>query len=344
MKHGYWFVILLVFICSCKKSKPTVILSSKGVYITNEGNFNFGNGEISFYNPNTNAVSDNVFHSVNGYSPGDVVQSMYIKDSIGFIVVNNSQKIEVVKISSLQSIRTINLPGSSPRYILPIDDSIAYVSELYSNKIHVINYATGNLVTEISVPQYTEHLVILDEYVFAEGKKIYSNPSAKGALMRIRTIDHTYIDEVEFAGDAQGISVDLGNHVWILTGEDSATLNTAAFHVFDKNLNHYYTYSFSTMGIHPNNFVMNPNDETIWFVSGKDIYKCDNFSFPGFPVIHSTASNIYATGIDPNNGDIYASDALDYVQQSKIFRYDKNGTFIHSFNAGVISGNFAFSK
>ncbi len=336
-------LILLACISSCHKDKTADLPKSKGVYIINEGNFGFGNADVSFYNPETKTVTNDLFKTVNGYSLGDVAQSMYVKDSVAFIVVNNSSKIEMVKIPSFQKIRTITISGSSPRYILPVDDSMAYVTELYSNKIHVINYLTGNLKTDISVPQYTEHLVRVDEYVFAEGKKFYSNPSSKGAVYRMRIADNTFVDKKEFAGDAGGIVQDKNKNIWIALDEDSATNTKASLVCLDKNLNTVAQYSMSGFGFHLNHLCVDGNGETLFFLTGKNIYCTSISNLQPTILFTSTASNVYSMDVDPVIGDFYLSDALDYVQSSHIYRNDKTGTLIHSFTAGVISGNFAFT-
>ncbi len=336
-------ILLIALISSCHKDKTSDLPKSKGVYIINEGNFGFGNADVSFYNPETKAVTNDLFKTANGYSLGDVAQSMYIKDSVAFIVVNNSAKIEMVKIPSFQKIRTITISGSSPRYILPVDDSMAYVTELYSNKIHVINYLTGNLKTDISVPQYTEHLVRVDEYVFAEGKKIYSSPSSKGAVYRIRIADNTFVDRKEFAGDAGGIVQDKNKNIWIALDEDSTTSTKASLVCLDKDLNTLAQYSMNSFGFHPNHLCMDGNGETLFFLAGKNIYTTSISNLQPTILFTSNASNVYSIDVDPVSGDIYLSDALDYVQSSHIYRHDKTGTLIHSFTAGVISGNFAFT-
>ena len=58
---------------------------SNGIYddgyffVTNEGNFNSGNGSISFVS-NDGTVENNVFVTTNSFPLGDVVQSMSIID------------------------------------------------------------------------------------------------------------------------------------------------------------------------------------------------------------------------------------------------------------------------
>lgn len=336
-------LICIVCISSCHKDKTPDLPKSKGVYIINEGNFGFGNADVSFYNPETKTVTNDLFKTVNGYSLGDIAQSMYIKDSLALIVVNNSGKIEVVTIPSFQKIRTITISGTSPRYILPVNDSIAYVTELYSNKIHVINYLTGNLKTNISVPQFTEHLLRVDEYVFAESKKIYSNPSSKGAVYRIRIADNTFVDKKEFAGDAGGIVQDKNKNIWMALDEDSATSTKASLVCLDKNLNTVAQYSMNSFGFHPNHLSIDGNGETLFFVAEKSVYKASITNLQPTILFSSTVSNVYSMEVDPASGDIYLSDALDYVQSSHIYRHDKMGALIHSFTAGVISGNFAFT-
>src|ERR1700741_3957576 len=44
-------IVLLLIISSCHKDASPDLPTDKGVYIVNEGLFNFGQGEISFYNP-----------------------------------------------------------------------------------------------------------------------------------------------------------------------------------------------------------------------------------------------------------------------------------------------------
>ena len=60
------FFLIAVMFCSCKKDKDAVTHITSGVFIVNEGNFNFGNAEISFYDPTAKQASNNLFHAADG--------------------------------------------------------------------------------------------------------------------------------------------------------------------------------------------------------------------------------------------------------------------------------------
>ena len=48
--------------------------SGDGLFICNEGNFQYGNGTLSYYDPKTKTVQNEVFYRANAMKLGDVVQ------------------------------------------------------------------------------------------------------------------------------------------------------------------------------------------------------------------------------------------------------------------------------
>lgn len=343
MKNSYLLCVLLLWLASCNKEHNNVLPRESGVYIVNEGNFNFGNAEVSFYHPVKKEVTNGLFKKANNYSLGDVAQSMFVYDTIGFIVVNNSAKIEMVALPSFKKIRTIQIPSSSPRYLLPVNDSLAFVTELYANKVHVVNYRTGNIVKQITVPQYTERLVQVGDYIFAEGKKIFSNPTATGALLRLQISTLSYIDKKEFSRDAAGLVTDAQGQIWLALQRDSLAQLPSSLLCFDANFNLLHQYDFADASLSINGFAhISGNDFLL--LCGKAVYRANSIgNYQPQLLFTTTAANAYGLGYDAIRGDIYVSDALDYVQSSKLFRYNINGELLHTFTAGVIAGNFAFT-
>ena len=74
---------------------------SKGVFILNEGGFNSANAEITYFDPTKDVSTTNpiqeIFKTANaGAQLGSVGQSMYFKGNKAYIVLNVSNKVEVV--------------------------------------------------------------------------------------------------------------------------------------------------------------------------------------------------------------------------------------------------------
>ena len=340
-------LFVLLTITSCHKVTPVISApTTTGVYITNEGDFNSGQGEISFYNPTTGQISNNLFYAVNSYHLGDVVESMYIKDSTGFIVVNNSAKIEVVRIPSLKHIITITILHSSPRYFLPINDSVGYVTDLYASAVHVINYHTGALITNITgVAEWTEHMVMINGAVVIEERNLAATPSSTGSVVSINTATNSIIHRYSFNGsNVDGLVSDNNNRVWFGMDADSAANIPASIYCLNADMSLNKNIILPA-GHAAYNLKINGTGDQIYYFDNNGIatISINDTVAPLNPFSPVNGRNLYGLGVDPTNGNVYVSDALDYVQPSRIYMYDKSGSLIQSFTAGVISGNFAFT-
>ena len=346
MRTLYFVCLACFLVASCKKDKQAELPVKTGVYIINEGNFNFGTADVSVYDAETNTIINDVFTAANNYPLGDVAQSMYAKDSTGYIVVNNSAKIEVVRLPSFKGIKTISIPGSSPRCFLPVNDSIAYVSELYAKKIWVVNYQTGNVVTTIPTTGWTERMLRLNNYVVVQQRTADNLPNSENRLLRINVSNHTLNDSYDFSKqDVTGLDADAQGRVWVSIDEDSTTNKKSALVCFDQSFTPVKTLAHTSFGHHF-------SQVSIYTATGKIVYadgdvltaNVSDASLGNQVLIPKGSRNIYAIGLNPKNGDVYVSDALDFVQRSRVYRYDSNGNEIHSFTAGIISGNFTFNE
>ena len=50
----------------------------------------------------------------------------------------------------------------------------------------------------------------------------------------------------------------------------------------------------------------------------------------------------YGLTINPVNGEIYVSDAVDYVQSGTVLRYSQDGELLDTFNVGINPGSFCW--
>src|SRR5512133_3068804 len=106
IKHALPLAIITVFL-SCEKpdtkKRPEGYL--QGVYIVNEGSFRASNGSISYFDPSRNLIVNGIFEAANNRPLGDVVQSISVaNDTTGYIVVNGSGKVEIVRLKDFKTI------------------------------------------------------------------------------------------------------------------------------------------------------------------------------------------------------------------------------------------------
>ena len=99
LKYLLWSVVVGVTLSltSCMKwdygdAVEDFNATGAGLFITNEGNFQYGNATLSYYDPATKQVQNEIFFRANGMKLGDVAQSMTIYDNKGWVVVNNSPR------------------------------------------------------------------------------------------------------------------------------------------------------------------------------------------------------------------------------------------------------------
>ena len=65
-------------------------------------------------------------------------------------------------------------------------------------------------------------------------------------------------------------------------------------------------------------------------------------SVPSEPFLPSQNTIYYGLTVCPTSGDVYIADAIDYVQQGKIYRYSSDSELIDEFYAGIIPGAFCW--
>lgn len=339
-----WLLPMLVLLHACKKEDDNTVPNVEGVYTVDEGGFNFGNADISFYDPATNAVTTGLFQKANGYSLGDVAQSFYIKDTFGFIVVNNSQKIEVVSIPSFKKIRTINIPGSSPRYLQPINDHIAYVTELYAKKVHVIDYLGGTVLTSITTPSdWTEHIIQMGDNLLIEGKELDASGTQNAGLVVLNTINNTVTNNYKLsATNTGGIVKDKLNRVWVLKNASTSLALSAKLYCLDASFFLVDSIIFNN-GDKPTSLCINKAGDRIYYLDEDGVSSVSIEDKTPALIVPANSRNFYGLSVDPRDEDIYVADALDYVQPARVYRYSKTGSEKAAFNTGINTNNFVYS-
>lgn len=330
----------LVMLVACRKDRPEppadgfVLVGSGGVYVVNEGNLGWDNGGVSYHDPATGQTVEDLYAPANGEGLGDVVQSIVWHNGRGFVVVNNAGKVVVVDPANFSVTATITgLP--SPRHLLPVSPAKAYVSDLQSNALRVVDLSAYTVTGNIPCPGWTEEMAL------AYGKVFVTSRTRAYVYVIDAAIDQV-VDSIAVSRGGNSIVADAQGRLWVACTGGGGT--PAALYRIDPVSRTVETVVPVTGAVvSPWRLATNADHTRIYFLN-RHVYRFSPTDelMPATPFIHADGRNLYALGVDPDDGSVYVADALDYTQRGVVFRYSPDGAAIGGFLAGRVPGRFAF--
>lgn len=334
--------------------------TANGVFVVNEGNFNYGGASLSYYDTTLKHIENEVFYRANAMKLGDVAQSMVVRNGVGWVVVNNSHVLFAIDIETFREVgRITDLP--SPRYICFASDEKAYITQINSDRIVIINPSTFEITGEIVCPMTTEYGIGSTEQMVLLGDYLYVVCwSYQKRILKIDTRTDRVVDHADIGLQPKSMVADRNGKLWVVSdggyegnvlGYESAKLycinpeNLEVERLFELGMNGSddATRSASRLKINDN------GDTLYWIDGGVWRMSIDDDKLPTEPFIKPIEGGIsrslyYALGVAPDTEDIYVGDALDYQQRSIIYRYSRDGVLLDRFTAGIIAGDFCWKR
>ena len=320
--------------------------SGAGLFVINEGNFQYGNASLSYYNPATKSVENEVFYRANAMKLGDVAQSMTLYGDTGWIVVNNSHVIFAIDPATFKEKGRIeNL--TSPRYIHFLDDEKAYVTQFWDNRIFIVNPKRYEITGYIECPAMTMESGSTEQMV-QWGKYVFVNCwSYQNRILKIDTTTDKVVAELEVGIQPTSLVLDCYGKLWSITDggyEDSPYGYEAPslYRIDAETFTIEKQFRFAK-GDAPSEVQLNGRGDKLYWINN-DVWAMDVMAdrIPVKPFIPYSDTLYYGLTIDPRSGEVYVADAIDYVQAGKIYRYSEQGERLDEFYVGIIPGAFCW--
>lgn len=335
---------------SCMKwdyGQPEEITASgRGLFIVCEGNYQYSNATLSYYDPATRQVINEAFYRANGFRLGDVAQSMTVYGGRGWITVNNSHVIFAIDTETFRE--TGRIEGlTSPRYIHFISPTKAYVSQLWDNRIAIINPSNCTITGYITVPGMsadqgsTEQMVQYGDYVYC------CCWSYQRRIIRIDTRTDAVDGSIEVGLQPSSIVLDRYGKLWTLTdgGDENNPMGNeqASLYCIDAKTMKIERQIQFRRADSPSELTINASADTLYWIN-RDIWRMEVRAKrpPVRPFLEDRGTRYYGLTLDPASGDVYVSDAIDYQQPGLIRRFTSGAVPVDSFYVGVTPGAFCW--
>ena len=317
------------------------IPSARGVYVINQGNFGRANSSISYYDLESFHVYNDVFTAVNGKNLGDVAQGMTIRGGSGYIVVNNSQKIEIIDLAT--NLNTGTIPtgsGSSPVTMAFVNDSLALVTDQYANDLIVVNVVSRTVVGTVPVGANPQGIAIAAGKAYVANSGFGANNTVSvislGSLAVTRTITVSdYPNDVEVTPSGAVYVVCAGAWDYADPSKDTPARIFVIEPLTDRVADSIF------IGEHAMEIAVGA-DGIGYCLSTTRVLRVDTRANTVTGVFRD--GSYFAVGVESSSGDVYLADAKNYVQPGTVSVTAPNGQLRVQFDVGIIPGAFAFKR
>ena len=352
-RFGFLFIVLFALLmsaCGPKDPLPNQddVIVGKGVFVLNEGNFGYANASLTFYNPTVDTVANNLFYRVNGAPIGDVGQSMALVDGYLYIVVNNSKYIYKMDAGTLvvDTTQPYKLQDFiSPRYMMPVAADKAYVSDIVGTQLWIINPQDMTHTGTIDMGKSTETMVQFGRELFVTNWSRYYVQGMVNNTVQVVNIDNDIkVADIEVGYEPNGMVVDKNGFIWVLCEGDvnDATVPSTLWKINPNTKESTLAVTYEKKAL---NLAIDPTGTYLYYVYGGDLRRAsvDQPEAEDSFVIPAEGKMFYKIAVNPNNGDIYLSDAKTYTMNGTVYRYSSDGVLLNSFDAGICPGFMLFN-
>ena len=352
----FLLAVLAVSLFSCKPNQPedpNAFTVGSGVLLLNEGNYQSSNASLTFYDPVADTVANNLFYKVNNAPLGDVAQSMALVDGQLYIVVNNSNYIYKVNANTMvcDTTKPFKLTDFySPREMHFVAPNKAYVSDLMGSGLWIVNPEDMTHAGFVETGNTTEKMVqVGNELYVSNWSYYYINAASHDSYNTVQVIDvnnDVMVAEVEVGKEPNTMVVDKNGHVWVLCegrSWDAAYGEQPSLWEIDpmlKTAQRRYEFDGTAQVLKSN-----PAGDQFYMIYNNAVRRFDLSSMAlseTFGINAESGTLFYNMAVDPRTGDIYVTDAKNYMMNGKVFRYSSDGLLLASFEAGLIPSAMLF--
>jgi len=346
IKLHYLFIAIAftAALASCHKDRAVIphdtpTAQNAGIYVLNQGGFDDNNSTLSYYNYSTKVLTADIFSSANaGAKLGDVGNDVGIYGSKMYIVVNNSNKIDVVNAQTSVLIKSVTL--NQCRSVVFYNGK-AFITS-YNGVVAVLDTLTLNINTTIKVGADPEQMAIVGSklYVANSGGESTTGPDSTVSVIDLATMTQTKL--IKVIANPTSVTADTLGHVYVISFGNFSNIAggmTVINDVTDQVLSQpaiSIGYNIPLYQQHGYVYYPTSNNDIAVYNAQTQSAASANFISDGTTLVAP-----YAISGDPNTGEIFVTDAEDYSSNGILYAFDKTGKKEYQLTVGINPGRIA---
>ncbi len=373
----FTFLLLLEVATSCREDElvvPTeydiigdigVYGSVKGFYLVNEGNMGSNKCSLDYYDYKTGLYARNLYaqKSPNVVKElGDVGNDIGIYGSKLYVVVNCSHKVEVLDARSGVRIGQVEIPNC--RYVR-FHRGKAYVSSYVGpvlidpdapkGAVYEIDTTALKVTRKVSVGYQPEEMEVVDDYMYVANSGGYRAPNYDNTVSVIQMIDFKQVQQIPVGINLHRLKKDRHGKLWVTSRGDYLT-RPSRLYVMQKKPGYNQMIVTDTIPVACSNMAFF-GDYMYYYATEWNNYTASNTITYGIIDINTkerVSDNFITDGTDkeitipygiavhPATGDIFVTDAKNYVSSGTLYCFSPDGRKKWSVRTGDIPAHITF--
>ena len=373
----YIFLPLLLVATSCREDELVVPTeydivgdeapssSVRGFYLVNEGNMGSNKCTLDYYDYMTGLYARNFYAERNPSvikELGDVGNDIGIYGSKLYVTVNCSHKVEVMDARTGIRIGQIDIPNC--RYVR-FHRGKAYVSSYVGpvmidpnapkGAIYEVDTTSLAVTRKVTVGYQPEEMEIVDDYMYVANSGGYRAPNYDNTVSVIEMIDFKQVQQIPVGINLHRLKKDRYGKLWVTSRGDYQTRPSRRYVLQKKRGYHRMTVT-DTLDIACSNMAFR-GDSLFYYSTEWNNFTQSNtitYSIVDVRTKERVSDNFITDGTDkditipygiaihPETGDIFVTDAKNYVSSGTLYCFDRRGRRKWSVRTGDIPAHIAF--
>ncbi len=374
----YYFLPLMLSATSCREDElvvpaeydvvpvsPESTTKIRGFYLVNEGNMGSNKCTLDYFDYFTGLYARNFYAERNPTvikELGDVGNDIGIYGSKLYVVVNCSHKVEVLDAYTGVRISQIDIPNCryvrfhrGKAYVSSYVGSVLIDSEAPKGAVYEVDTTKLVVTKKVTVGYQPEEMEIVDDYMYVANSGGYRPPQYDNTVSVIQMVDFKQVRQIPVAINLNRIKKDKYNQLWVNSRGDYMDCPSRLY-VLSKNRSNNRMEVTDTLDVACSNMAIH-GDSLYYYATEWSNYSQSNAISYGIIDVRThevisenfitdgTDADItipYGIAIHPETGDVFVTDAKNYVSSGTLYCFSRDGKCKWSVRTGDIPAHIAF--